>query len=229
MDLRARAGGRAGRDAPVRGARRARRRGRDARWRLVRAVREGRNPCLRNPPPVREAARAPAARSASGWRGMRPRRSGRARVAARRRAGRPGGRAALDAPLDLLLVRKIGVPWQPELAVAAVMDGATPVIVVEPYVQAATGVDRAVHRGAGGAGAEGDRAPARALPRATRARAGEGRTAIVVDDGIATGTTVRAALRGLRRRKPARLVLAVPVAPPEAVEALSVKSTTSSA
>jgi putative phosphoribosyl transferase len=47
-----------------------------------------------------------------------------------------------------------------------------------------------------------------------------GRTAIVVDDGIATGTTVRAALRGLRQRKPARLVLAVPVAPPETIEAL---------
>jgi len=47
-----------------------------------------------------------------------------------------------------------------------------------------------------------------------------GRTAIVVDDGIATGTTMRAALKGLRRRNPARLVLAVPVAPPETVEEL---------
>jgi putative phosphoribosyl transferase len=128
---------------------------------------------------------------------------------------------ALDAPLDLLLVRKIGVPWQPELAVAAVMDGATPVIVVEPYVQAATGVDRAYI----------DERAAQELKEIERRRAlylgrrapepVEGRTAIVVDDGIATGTTVRAALRGLRRRKPARLVLAVPVAPPEAVEALS--------
>src|SRR5512145_960465 len=50
---------------------------------------------------------------------------------------------ALDAPLDLLLVRKIGVPWQPELAVGAVMDGAAPVIVVEPRVQAQAGIDRA--------------------------------------------------------------------------------------
>src|SRR5512139_4334863 len=49
---------------------------------------------------------------------------------------------ALHAPLDLLLVRKIGVPWQPELAVGAVMDGGTPVIVVEPRVQAETGIDR---------------------------------------------------------------------------------------
>jgi putative phosphoribosyl transferase len=48
----------------------------------------------------------------------------------------------------------------------------------------------------------------------------EGRTAVLVDDGIATGTTVRAALQALRRRRPARLVLAVPVAPPEVVAAL---------
>jgi len=47
---------------------------------------------------------------------------------------------ALDAPLDLLLVRKIGVPWQPELAVAAVMDGAEPVVVIERHVQAEAGV-----------------------------------------------------------------------------------------
>jgi putative phosphoribosyl transferase len=127
---------------------------------------------------------------------------------------------ALHAPLDLLLVRKIGVPWQPELAVAAVMDGGAPVIVVEPHVQAAAGVDRRYIE---------DRA-AQELKEIERRRATylahrapepvEGRTAIVVDDGIATGTTMRAALRGLRQRRPARLVLAVPVAPPETIEEL---------
>jgi len=127
---------------------------------------------------------------------------------------------ALDAPLDLLLVRKIGVPWQPELAVAAVMDGAEPVVVVEPHIQAETGVKQDFI----------DRRAREELEEIERRRhtylAGRpaialtGRTAIVVDDGIATGTTVRAALRGLRRRNPARLVLAVPVAPPDTVAAL---------
>jgi len=127
---------------------------------------------------------------------------------------------ALDAPLDLLLVRKIGVPWQPELAVGAVMDGDAPVIVVEPRVQAETGIDRQYIE---------DRARQelkeierrRALYLGQRApEAVAGRTAIVVDDGIATGTTVRAALKALRRRNPARLVLAVPVAPSDTLAEL---------
>jgi putative phosphoribosyl transferase len=127
---------------------------------------------------------------------------------------------ALDAPLDLLLVRKIGVPWQPELAVAAVMDGAEPVVVVERHIQAETGVKQQyIEQRAQEELAEierrrrtylADRGP---VPVA-------GRTAIVVDDGIATGTTVRAALKGLRRRNPARLVLAVPVAPPDTIDEL---------
>lgn len=127
---------------------------------------------------------------------------------------------ALHAPLDLLLVRKIGVPWQPELAVGAVMDGGAPVIVVEPRVQAEAGIDRAyIEERAAQELKEIERR--RALYLAHRAPEPEsGRTAIVVDDGIATGTTVRAALRGLRKRAPARLVLAVPVAPPETIDAL---------
>ncbi|HET9023191.1 MAG TPA: phosphoribosyltransferase family protein [Burkholderiaceae bacterium] len=127
---------------------------------------------------------------------------------------------ALDAPLDLLLVRKIGVPWQPELAVGAVMDGSAPTIVVDPRVQAETGIDRQyIEERAQQELKEIERR--RALYLAQRApEPVTGRTAIVVDDGIATGTTVRAALRGLRQRNPGRLVLAVPVAPPETIEAL---------
>ncbi len=127
---------------------------------------------------------------------------------------------ALNAPLDLLLVRKIGVPWQPELAVAAVMDGAEPVVVVEPHIQAETGVKQEYieHR------AQEELAEIERRRRAYLADRAPvsvtGRTAIVVDDGIATGTTMRAALKGLRRRNPAKLVLAVPVAPPETVEDL---------
>jgi putative phosphoribosyl transferase len=124
---------------------------------------------------------------------------------------------ALNAPLDLLLVRKIGVPIQPELAVAAVMDGESPVVVVEEQVRAETGVSRGyIEQRAQQELKEIERR--RALYLADRAPiAVAGRTAIVVDDGIATGTTVRAALRGLRQRAPARLVLAVPVAPPETI------------
>jgi putative phosphoribosyl transferase len=127
---------------------------------------------------------------------------------------------ALHAPLDLLLVRKIGVPWQPELAVGAVMDGGAPVIVVEPRVMAETGIDRQyIEECAQQELKEIERR--RAVYLAHRApEPVAGRTAIVVDDGIATGATMRAALRGLRQRKPARLVLAVPVAPPETIDAL---------
>ncbi len=127
---------------------------------------------------------------------------------------------ALDAPLDLLLVRKIGVPWQPELAVAAVMDGAEPVVVIEPNVRSETGVTlHYIEQQAQIELAEIERRRSHYL--ADRAPVSvAGRTAIVVDDGIATGTTMRAALKGLRKRSPARLVLAVPVAPPETIAEL---------
>jgi putative phosphoribosyl transferase len=127
---------------------------------------------------------------------------------------------ALDAPLDLLLVRKIGVPWQPELAVAAVMDGAEPVVVVERHIQAETGVKQEyIEQRAKEELAEIERRRRTYLPDRAPVPV-TGRTAIVVDDGIATGTTMRAALKGLRRRNPARLVLAVPVAPPDTIEEL---------
>ena len=127
---------------------------------------------------------------------------------------------ALGAPLDLLLVRKIGAPQQPELAIAAVVDGDPPDLVVDDETSAITGVDR-------GQIAQWAR---RELPEIERRRrvylSGRapvpvaGKTAIVVDDGIATGTTVRAALKALRRRAPSRIVLAVPVAPADTLAAL---------
>lgn len=127
---------------------------------------------------------------------------------------------ALDAPLDLVLVRKIGVPEQPELAVAAVVDGDEPEMVVNRDVQVLAHVSSEYL----------DAARDRQLVEIERRReiylAGrgqvpvEGCTAIVVDDGIATGATVRASLRALRRRHPAKLVLAVPVAPASTIEDL---------
>ena len=126
----------------------------------------------------------------------------------------------LKAPLDLLLVRKIGAPWQRELAVAAVVDGQPPDIVLDRETMAMTGVDQAyVDAEARSELAEIERR--RGVYLRGRAPIGvEGATAIVVDDGIATGTTVRAALKALRRRRPARLVLAVPVAPSDTLAEL---------
>jgi putative phosphoribosyl transferase len=127
---------------------------------------------------------------------------------------------ALHAPLDLLLVRKIGAPDQPELAVAAIAEGPDARPVLDLATMELTGTTRAyVEREAQAELHEiarrrhlylRERAP---LPVA-------GRSVVVVDDGIATGTTVRAGLDALRRRGPARVVLAVPVAPPEALAAL---------
>lgn len=128
--------------------------------------------------------------------------------------------AALHAPLDLLLVRKIGAPAHRELAVAAIAEGPPGTPVIDRETLEMTGTTQAYV----------DREAKAELKEIARRRATylhgreplpiEGRTALVVDDGIATGTTVRAALRSLRLRRPARLVLAVPVAPPEVVAAL---------
>jgi putative phosphoribosyl transferase len=126
----------------------------------------------------------------------------------------------LQAPLDLLLVRKIGAPQQPELAVAAWVEGTPPVLVRNEEVCAALGVDTAyIEREVAFATAEAARRRRRYLAGRTPVPV-KGATVIVVDDGVATGTTLRAALRGLRSRHPGRVVLAVPVGPPDTVAAL---------
>jgi putative phosphoribosyl transferase len=128
---------------------------------------------------------------------------------------------ALQAPLDLLLVRKIGVPFQSELAVAAVLQGPDPVIVVDEAIRAEMGVQQSyIDQQALIELAEIERRRRAYLGDRTP-RPVSGRTAIVVDDGIATGTTVRAAIKALRQRNPAHVVLAVPVAPPDTVARLS--------
>lgn len=128
---------------------------------------------------------------------------------------------ALGAPLDLLLVRKIGVPWNPELAVAALVDGDPPELVIDEAMRRLTGVSRDdIEMAATLARTEIERR--RQLYVGARAPLTvQGSTVIVVDDGVATGATVRAALQALRRRAPARLVLAVPVAPPDTARALA--------
>jgi putative phosphoribosyl transferase len=152
----------------------------------------------------------------------------RAIVLALPRGGVPVGfevAKALGAPLDVLMVRKLGAPVHPELGLGAVVDRDKPQLVlndevirqVRPppgYIEAEmrrqlAEIERRRHHYVG------DRA---ALPVA-------GRTAIVVDDGIATGGTVKAALRALAQSsppgRPARLVLAVPVAPADSLDELA--------
>jgi putative phosphoribosyl transferase len=128
--------------------------------------------------------------------------------------------SALGAPMDLVLVRKIGAPWQPELAIAAVVDGGEPQIVKNLDVMLAMGLtDDFVEEEATLQLKEIERR--RQIYLGDRARADlKGRTVILVDDGIATGATARAALKAVRRAGPGRLVLAVAVAPPDTIEKL---------
>ena len=126
----------------------------------------------------------------------------------------------LAAPLDLLLVRKIGAPWQRELAVAAVVDGDAPEVVVDEGLSAYAGADRAyLERETAAALAEIERRRQVYL-QGRQPLSLTGATVVLVDDGIATGTTVRAALKAVRRRGAARIVLAVPVAPHDILMAL---------
>lgn len=129
---------------------------------------------------------------------------------------------ALGAPLDLLVVRKIGVPGQPETGVGAIVGEDPPLY------------DRRATRGLGlsedGLGPEVDRERTELRRRELLYRGDrsaprvEGRTVILVDDGLATGATARAALRHLRRLRPARLVLAVPVCAAGTAEEMRVEA-----
>lgn len=128
--------------------------------------------------------------------------------------------AALGAPLDLILVRKIGVPTQPELAMGAVVDGAAPIVVRNEEVIELSGVT-ADEFDATCASELAEIERRRKLYIGDRARADiAGQIVIVIDDGIATGATTEAALQAIRKRKPKELVLAVPVAPRDTVEKL---------
>ena len=120
---------------------------------------------------------------------------------------------ALKAPLDLILVRKLGVPGQPELAMGAVIDGAEPYVVRNEDILSFLPLSEDDFR----------RICERELAEIERRRAlylknrprvdPKDRVVIVVDDGVATGATTRAALRAIRKRSPKKVILAVPVAP----------------
>src|SRR5262249_17885157 len=123
-------------------------------------------------------------------------------------------------PLDLVLVRKIGVPNQPELAMGAVTDGEQPTVVRNSEIIESCGIsEREFDAVANEELAEierrrrryiGDRAGAKVM----------GQVAIIIDDGIATGATTLASIQAVRSRKPKELVLAVPVAPLDTVKKL---------
>jgi putative phosphoribosyl transferase len=126
----------------------------------------------------------------------------------------------LGAPLDVLVVRKIGCPWHPELALGAIGEGG--IRFLNQRTVAATGVtpdeiDTVTRREAAEV--------ARHLRRYRGERAApdvRGRTVLLVDDGLATGSTARAAVEVLRGQGAARVVLAVPVGPRDAVDGLRV-------
>jgi putative phosphoribosyl transferase len=130
--------------------------------------------------------------------------------------------AALHAPLDVLVVRKLGLPWRPELAMGAIAAIGDEVETVRNReVLAAAGVDDATFT------AVRDREVVE-LRRRVAAYRGDGppapvrgRTVVLVDDGLATGATMRAALAVLRLQEPARAVVAIPVGAPQVVGELA--------
>jgi putative phosphoribosyl transferase len=131
---------------------------------------------------------------------------------------------ALNAPLDVVLVRKIGAPFQPELALGAVVDGEKPEVVINEDIRDAlelpeSYVDEAIA------------VQLREIERRRKAYVGNrqpvsvtGRVAILVDDGIATGATMLAAVRATKRRHPTEIVVATPVASADTIARLEAEA-----
>jgi putative phosphoribosyl transferase len=119
--------------------------------------------------------------------------------------------ARLNAPLDVFVLRKLGVPWQEELAFGAIASGG--IRVLDEEIVESTGITpRTIEEVTARESRELERRQLvfrGSLPSLNLA----GRTVILVDDGIATGSSLRAAVKALRQMNPARLVIAVPVAP----------------
>ena len=130
----------------------------------------------------------------------------------------------MAAPLDLLLVRKIGAPGNPEVALGALVEGADEQIVINEEIQRLSGADDAyLARAVAEQRAELERRKALYLRDRTRANP-KGRTVVIVDDGLATGATMKAALIGLKRAGPQRIVVALPLAPKEALDEISAQA-----
>ncbi len=126
----------------------------------------------------------------------------------------------LDAPLGLVLVRKLGAPFNPEFAVGAVADGADPVIILHDSALAMLDLTRERLQPAIDRDLEEIRRRRAAYGEQAVLEDLAGRTVILVDDGIATGATMEAAIEWVRRRHPRRIVVAVPIGSPTTLEAI---------
>ena len=132
----------------------------------------------------------------------------------------------LNAPLDLVLVRKIGAPGNPEVALGAVVEGTPPQTIINEDVKRLSGADDAfLERARAEKLAELDLCRVRYMGERSRIDP-SGRTAIVVDDGLATGATMKAALIALKRQGAERIVVALPVAPAEALAEIAEQADT---
>jgi putative phosphoribosyl transferase len=130
----------------------------------------------------------------------------------------------IGAPMDIVIVRKVGAPGNRELAIAAIVDGSPPDIVLTREILEAYGLEEA----------EIARLVAAERPELDRRRIAyrgkrhplsvTGKTIVIVDDGAATGTTMKVAVRAMKRRSPREIVVALPVAPPETVTSLKQES-----
>ncbi len=126
---------------------------------------------------------------------------------------------SLGVPMDIFLVRKLGMPHQQELAMGAIASGGVRILnrkLIDSYFVSDAEIESVTAR------------ESLELARREQAYRGSrpalevaGRTAILIDDGLATGSTMRAAVEALRKQRPARVVVAVPVASPEAVASLA--------
>lgn len=125
---------------------------------------------------------------------------------------------ALGAPLEILAVRKLGAPHNPEYGIGAIVEDGTRVL--DPEALAVLGIDNGTLTAIVARESEELRRRVAAYRGERSPLDFEERTVIVVDDGVATGVTDTAALRSVRRRRPQRLILAVPVAPPESLARL---------
>jgi putative phosphoribosyl transferase len=127
----------------------------------------------------------------------------------------------LSAPLDVVLVRKLGAPYQPELALGAVVDGGEPETVLNEEIIRELGVSEEFIRKEVRTGLEMIER-SRQLYVSQRWRPDiVGRSVVLVDDGLATGATMRAALHAVRRKKPRDVIVAVPVGALETIGSLS--------
>jgi len=127
---------------------------------------------------------------------------------------------ALGAPLDLVLVRKLGAPGEPELALGAVVDGSDPQMIINQDVKVGTHASDAFIEQARAHELQEIERRRRVYFQGLERTDPKGRTAIVVDDGLATGATARAAVKALKLQGAAKVILAVPVAPDDTLQLL---------